>query len=337
MKAYYTLMRTFGYDLYVTSHFALRDDRGKNWFAARINELTESDPKNWRPNHKFDPLDPSVILKDYVYEQDSPYQQVFGNQYQKQAAAKKILTTRNTWFHFGDDPTLAQLADATKIVRGFVVSSGMNIGGMIEQLSARLEDLRTGRYPKARPPGTQPATPPVHEAETIKIPDDLPRPSIGGTWIGPIPGARYRLTRAGDLIDPDSLQSVRGRVDGDFNEKLRAWTAIEPRGRELWIDTDGAVGGYIGASPRLLGFLGPDPESDIARGFFTPHFYAVEEGHVVDLDSSERLATPLAASVAEGTTLRVTTYGDVVTVGDEQGIERVATVTSADWFAGHLR
>jgi hypothetical protein len=34
--------------------------------------------------------------------------------------------------------------------------------------------------------------------------------------------------------------------------------------------------------------------------------------------------------------LRVTTYGDVVTVGDADGLERVATVTADEWFPGHL-
>ncbi|RWR22872.1 hypothetical protein D8Y23_01430 [Microbacterium enclense] len=336
IKGYFTLMRAFGWDLYVTSHFMLRESLGSQWFAARISELKDSDPKNWRPNHRFEPQDPGVILRDYIHEQDSPYVSVFGGQFQKRAAAKKILATRNTWFHFGDDPTTAQLVEAAKVVRGFVQSSGMHIAGRIDSLIERLDDLRTGRYPADAAPSSDATVPVVAETVPLDTPEDLPRPSIGGTWVGPLPELRYRITRAGDVVHPDTMESVRSRVTGDFADKVRAWTAVEPRGRELWIDTDGAVGGFIGASPRLLGYLGPDPESDIARGFFTPHFYAVEGDEIADLDSGERRKQPFAGGLADGATLRVTTYGDVLVVGDAEGMERVATVTPAEWFPGHL-
>jgi hypothetical protein len=336
IKGYFTLMRAFGWDLYVTSHFALRESLGPQWFAARISMLKDSDPKNWRPNHRFDPQDPGVILRDYIHEQDSPYLSVFGGQFQKQTAAKKILATRNTWFHFGDDPTTTQLEETAKVVRGFVQSSDMHIAGRIDALIERLSDLRTGRYPAEAASSASAAVPTVAEPEPFDAPDDLPRPSIGGTWVGPIPELRYRMTRAGDVVHPDTMESVRSRVTGDFAGKVRAWTAVEPRGRELWIDRDGAVGGFIGATPRLLGYLGPDPEGDIARGFFTPHFYTVEGDEIADVDSGERRKTPFAQGLADGAMLRVTTYGDVLLVGDESAIERVATVTPVEWFPGHL-
>ncbi|GAA1645832.1 hypothetical protein [Microbacterium flavum] len=336
IKGYFTLMRAFGWDLYVTSHFTLRESLGSQWFAARISELKDSDPKNWRPNHRFEPQDPGVILRDYIHEQDSPYLTVFGGQFQKQTAAKKILATRNTWFHFGDDPTTAQLEEAAKVVRGFVHSSDMHIAGRIDALIERLSDLRTGRHPVEAAPSASATIPAVPESAPLDAPEDLPRPSIGGTWVGPIPELRYRMTRAGDVVHPDTMESVRANVAGDFADKLRAWTAVEPRGRELWIDSDGAVGGFIGATPRLLGYLGPDPVSDVARGFFTPHFYGVEGDEIADLDSGERRQVPFASRIADDVMLRVTTYGDVLVVGDADGVERVATVTAAEWFPGHL-
>lgn len=336
IKGYFTLMRAFGWDLYVTSHFTLRESLGSEWFAARISELKNSDPKNWRPNHRFDPQDPGVILRDYVHEQDSPYLSVFGGQFQKQTAAKKILATRNTWFHFGDDPTTAQLEEAAKVVRGFVQTSDMHIVGRIDALIERLSDLRKGRYPADAAPSAPAAVPAGAAPEPLDTPKDLPRPSIGGTWVGPVPELRYRMTRAGDVVHPDTMESMRSRVTGEFAEKLRAWTAVEPRGRELWIDTDGAVGGFIGATPRLLGYLGPDPAGDIARGFFTSHFYAVDGDEIVDLDSGGRLTLPLAATVVDGSTLRVTTYGDVLVLDDGQGVEHLTTVTASEWFPGHL-
>ena len=144
-------------------------------------------------------------------------------------------------------------------------------------------------------PATVPA---VAEPEPLDAPADLPRPSIGGTWVGAIPELRYRMTRAGDVVHPDTMESVRSKVVGDFVDKVRAWTAVEPRGRELWIDSDGAVGGFIGAAPRLLGYLGPDPEGDIARGFFTPHFYAVDGDEIVE--GAYYTRADLAAAVSSG-------------------------------------
>lgn len=336
IKSYFTLMRAFGWDLYVTSHFTLRESLGSQWFAARISELKDSDPKNWRPNHRFEPQDPGVILRDYIHEQDSPYLSVFGGQFQKQTAAKKILATRNTWFHFGDDPTTVQLEEAAKVVRGFVQSSGMHIAGRIDALIERLSDLRTGRYPAEAVPNEPATVPAVVEPEPLDTPEDLPRPSIGGTWVGPIPELRYRMTRAGDVVHPDTMESVRPRVTGDFADKVRAWTAVEPRGRELWIDTDGAVGGFIGATPRLLGYLGPDPEGDIARGFFTSHFYVVDGDEIVDVDSGDRLGSDVAAAMQNGTSFQVTTYGDVLIIDGVHELERVAIVRPDQWFVGHL-
>ncbi len=130
--------------------------------------------------------------------------------------------------------------------------------------------------------------------------------------------------------------AVRSRVTGGFADKVRAWTAVEPRGRELWIDTDGVVGGFIGATPRVLGYLGPDPESNIARGFFAPHYCVTQGDAVVDLDTGERRMVPALTTLDDGSSLRVATYGDVLLVDDVHGVERVATVTPAEWFPGHL-
>jgi hypothetical protein len=337
IKGYFTLMRAFGWDLYVTCHFALKPQLGSNWFAARISELKNADPKNWNPNHRFDPQDPGVILRDYVHEDDSPYISVFGGQFQKQSAAKKILGTRNSWFHFGDDPTAAELKEAAKTVQAFVASSGMHIGGRIDVLIARMNALGTGRYPTNGEVEVPPATAEAAAIEQIEAPADLARPRIGGTWLGSIPVERFRITKTGDVVNPETMASIREKVSGDFVEKLRAWTAIEPRGRELWIDSDGAVGGYIGAAPRLLGYLGPDPEADIARGFFIGHFYEVQGAEVVDIDTGDRLESPLADNVTSGTSLRVTTYGDVLVVDGGHGLERIATVHPSDWFSGHLK
>lgn len=337
IKGYFTLMRAFGFDLWVTAHFALRDTYGSHWFTERIGALQRSDPKNWNPSHRFVPQDPGVILRDYVHEEDSPYATVYGREWANHSLAKKILGTRNTWFHFGEDPTAVDLAEAASTVRSFVSGAGMHITTRIDSLLDRLELLTAG--------GLVTSMAAEHSARSesnealapvpVSIPTDLARPPIGAIWIGAIPEMRYRATKTGDVINPETLESVKGRVVGDPDEKIRAWLAVAPRGGELWIDSDGAVGGFIGASPRLLGYLGPEPEGEVARGFFLPHFYEAQGAEIVDLDRGDRLTSPIATMVERGTPLRVTTYGDVLLI-DDQGFERVATVTSGEWFPGHL-
>lgn len=337
IKGYYTLMRAFGWDLYIASHFALKDELGPNWFAARISGLKQWDPQNWRPNQQYDPQDPTVILKDYIHEHDSPYVGVFGERLEMKGSARKIVALRNSWFHFGDDPTLAQLGEVATVVRTFVLVAGMAMVPRIDALLGRIDELRAGRYRDASATSRQQTLEASEPAGTLALPADLPRPPIGGTWLGDIPPLRYRVTRTGDIVHPDTMQSIRNRVEGEFAEKFRTWTMVEPRGREVWIADDGAIGGHIGASPRLLGYLGRDPEGDIARGFFIPRYYGAEGGVIVDLDSGERLTSPVAANVSDGSTLRVTTYGDVVATDKAEGVVRVATVAPTDWFPEHLR
>ena len=50
-------------------------------------------------------------------------------------------------------------------------------------------------------------------------------------------------------------------------------------------------------------------------------------------DEQVEAVRALVAAVPAG---RVTTYGDVLLVDDVHGVERVATVTPAEWFPGHL-
>jgi hypothetical protein len=332
IKGYYTLMRSLGWDLYVTCHFALKDELGSQWFPARISDLKQSDPRNWRPNYTYDPQDPSTILRDYVFERDSPYLAVFGSDWKKQTDARKLLTTRNLWFHFGDDPTVGMLREAAKVVRGFVSSSGLHIGPRIDHLVGRLDDLVSGRYLRASE-----AVANVDEPEPeIDVPTDLARPRIGATWVGEIPRERYRITPTGDILHPTTMKSLAERVVGDFREKVRVWTAVPPRGGEVWVDTDGAVGGYVGPTPRLLGYLGPDPDGETVRGFFTPHYYVVDGGDVVDVDTQQHRPTPFAATLSPGTLIRLTTYGDVIAMDAAEGLERVSVVAPDTWFPGHL-
>lgn len=347
MKGYLTLMRSLGVALDVAAREVLDDLRGPRWFPNLIAKRKLDGAKHARGRYQ-DPFDPSIVLADYAYELDSPYRQVFSASQASVAGAKKILGIRNRWLHFGQDPSAADMLDCTRTVREFAVMEELDLAGKIVPLGKRLERIITGRYhtaPKsAAAPVPTPATssarvpappaPPVEPPEVPAAAAPEPRPRIGGMWIGPIPTERFTRTRFGDLVDATGA-SIRDRISGDVDEKVRAWFAAGPFDQQVWIADDGAVGGFVAGDERLLGWLGGEPEREGPRGFYTPHWYEAHDGEFVDLDSGATRATDLAADAPVETVFRVTTYGDLVAF-DIDGPELVGTVTPADWFPGHL-
>lgn len=202
---------------------------------------------------------------------------------------------------------------------------------------------------------------PAASATEVQVPDpdvievDTPaverRPAIGARWTGGIPVARFIPSAIGDLVDPSTGEGLRTRVDADlWPRKRRLWLAPRPLGG-VWVDErDGAVGGFVDNLPRLLGYLGDEPDDGLARGFLTLHYYEAAEGRIVDLDSGTALAdavpaefrdqaaqlqAEVLAAAPEHAGLRLSTYGDLVAVTD-QGAVRVAVVEPEQWFAGHL-
>lgn len=347
VRGYYTMMRMLGFDLGLTAQRKLSPSRGAYWFVNFIADRKQSNPKRFPANQQYDYRDPTLVLKDYAHEFDSPYREAFGYNEAMGLAAKKIIWTRNSWFHFGVDPTLEDLMEVTQYVRTFADAAGLACLGQVVALLTRLQRIKTGQY---QPTSVRQQAASLVEIDNqgeiseraeeapaeVAIPDDAPRSRIGGIWTGAIPDTRYKVTRTGDIVDADTFESLRTRVGENFARKSRQWLAVQPRGGEVWVASDGAVGGWINEYPRLLGYLGEDPAGEKARGFFIPHYYEVQGVSIRDLDSGEILTSEVAASVDDGTLLRVTTYGDVLIIDDANDIERLTTVTPADWFPGHL-
>lgn len=342
VRGYYTMMRVLGFDLGLTAQKALSPSRGAMWFLHYIADRKQVDPKRYPPNQKFDYRDPAFILKDYAHEPSSPYRDVFGYTEEMGRTAKKIIWTRNTWFHFGEDPTLEDLIELAQHVREFAHEARLASLGQFVAMTTRLQRIKTGQYQQQ----PQPSTPRTEQFEvaddkgepptTVVIPDDMPRPRIGGEWIGEIPSTRYKITKTGDVVDTDTFESLRTRVGEAFDIKVKQWFAVPPRGGEVWVAPDGAIGGWINEYPRLLGYLDDDPADETARGFLVPRFYETRTGAVVDVATGDTLATDIASGVDAGTLLRVTTYGDVVVFEEEHGVKKIATVSLGQWFPGHL-
>ncbi|CDK00599.1 hypothetical protein MIC448_270010 [Microbacterium sp. C448] len=358
MKGYFSLMRGFGIEFANRSDRMLVPDLGTRWFADYVQRRNAEDPVRVRLRQS--PEDPSFFLGEYLRAPETVYRTVIPNTGDLRVVSKKIVDTRNTWLHFSDEPSVSQLRDAADLVRLFGVKTSMGVEAPAARMIKRIDRIRTGQYPpqgSERPAETTPPAPfpvsGVDDEPPIEIPleriERASRPPIGAIWRGDVPDRRVRVTRTRDVVDVATGRSLRGEVDGPLVEKLRQWTSARPMG-DLWVDDDGAVGGYIEGRERLLGYAGPDPESDIARGFLVRRYYDVMGGRLVDLDSGDPLADTVGpngtdeargiedavVAVAEpGGTIRVTNYGDVLYI-DEQGMARVAVATPKTWFPGHL-
>lgn len=356
MKGYFSLMRGFGIEFAFRCDQTLVPKYGRRWFTEYIQDQKAIGKVKGRVALE----DPSFFLRDLLWSEDSPLREVIPNDTSTRVVAKKIIDTRNTWLHFAEHPSTAQLEEAASLVRTFGEQTGMQVAHPAAQMIKRIAKIRTGQYPPvvktspAQPAEPKETTPdvPAEPPTSIDVDESQParRPPIGGTWVGYIPNRRLRVTRTGDVVDVRSGGSLRGEIAGDVGEKLRQWQSARPMG-DLWLDTDGAVGGYVAGVPRLLGYVGPDPEDEIARGFLLRRYYDVADGHLVDLDTGVRLADVAAndeahavaaevdgavARVAhEGGTIRLTNFGDLIYL-DDGGLQRIAVVTPQTWFPGHL-
>jgi len=343
MKGYFTLMRSLGVDLDVASKEVLDELRGPGWFVKLAEKRKQEGSRHFRGKH-HDPFDPSIVLSDYAYQWDSPYRQVFTATESSLTGAKKILQMRNRWLHFGQDPSASDIKECAIAVREFANQEKLPIAARIVPLGKRLERLISGQYQGPQPPPATatpvstvssppgpPVAPPVPTADSASA----PRPPIGGMWTGPIPADRYTRTNFADLVDSRGT-SIRDRIVGDVDEKLRAWFAPAPLDQQVWIADDGAVGGFIAGDQRLLGWLDDEGhDQDDARGFYTPHWYEARGDEFVDLDSGASLAHEFAANAEAETVFRVTTYGDLVAF-EPDGPSMLGTVSAINWFPGHL-
>lgn len=129
---------------------------------------------------------------------------------------------------------------------------------------------------------------------------------------------------------------------------IERWIQIRPNGDLFVAEDDGAVMGWVAGRPRLIGYLGPEPEYEETevRGFIIPREYSFDSSSIIDIETGARLddlsfdgAQELNRTILDALEpdddLRITTHGDVVRVCDE-GIIRVGSTTARCWFTTHL-
>jgi hypothetical protein len=385
MKGYLTLMAGLGVELFAKCDRELTELEGEQWW--RDLEAQRRADGIWKGRVTRE--DPSILLPEYVKSHDSPLRRVLSGKPASMTMATKLYRTRNTWLHFSELAGAAQLEEVASMIKQFANMNGLQIEALAARMIRRLQRIRSGQYqpfadqirkwqidnepfaekptgaepapevhPDAAPanetgPGSAPAEVEPPEPDVIEI-ESSPverRPAIGARWLGDIPTTRYQSSKIGDLVDPTTGTGLRARVGTDqWERKRRLWLAPRPLGG-IWLDErDGAVGGFVDNVPRLLGYLGVEPDDGLARGFLTSRFYEVADGRIVDLDSGQvlqdavpsdlrpraaELEAAVLASAPAQAGLRLSTYGDLVAITDD-GAQRVAVIEPEHWFPGHL-
>ena len=373
MKAYFSLMRGFGVELGMRCESVLTELDG----PERWPDLIAQRRLDGRWKGAVNLHDPSITLSEYGWGDNSPLFRVLSPKPQSTTIAKKLHLARNSWLHFSEAPGPAQLEEVANLLRQFASLNELKIESMAARMIKRLQRIRTRQYqpyadiiqrwradnqPTSAGVTLQPSLPALLQHETtLEVQPDLVievdtlaidrRAPIGGRWTGDLPAARFVLSAIGDLVDSTTGESLRSRVDSEaWPRKRRLWLVPRPMGG-VWVDErDGAVGGFVDNVPRLLGYLGDEPDDGLARGFLTPRYYEIDGGRIVDLDSGlalvdavsddqreavSRLQQAVVAVTPETSGLRMSTYGELVAVTDG-GAVRVAIVEPEHWFAGHL-
>lgn len=353
MKGYFSLMRGFGVEFANRSNRILGPTHGSQWFDDYVASRHAEDPVHVKRRQSA--ADPSFFLKEFLHAPETVYRNVIPNTGDLRVLAKKIMDIRNTWMHFGDEPSMLELREAAELIRGFGSKASMGVEAPAARMIKRIDRIRTGQYPPVAQvaasslpePLSDGAEPPA-EIE-LELTAEEPRPPIGSRWRGDIPERRVRVTKTHDVVDVSSGASLRSEILGDVSEKVRQWSSARPLG-DLWVASDGAVGGFVEGHARLLGYTGEDPAGETARGFLVRRFYDIRYGKLIDIDSGSSLGDTVRAECAEpareiedavarvmepGGTIRVTNFGDVLYL-DETGTSRIAVATPKTWFPGHL-
>lgn len=195
MKGYFSLMRGFGLEFAHRSRRVLAPLYGPRWFAEYLSQRRRHDVA-------FSPrqveADPSFFLKEYVFEPESVYRDVLPDDVDLKVLARKIIHTRNTWFHFGEDPTPAQLREAAQLIRDFGARAQMAVAAPAHRMITRLDRIRTGQYAPA------PAAP-AHRDDHVPLPDaradDIARGFILGHFYDVHDGKIVHLDTGAALSD----------------------------------------------------------------------------------------------------------------------------------------
>jgi hypothetical protein len=308
--------------------------------------------------------DPTFVFGEILFLGQSPMRsclpttQTFFNIFE---TARRI---RNKWAHDFRPRSMTSLHIDAITYHLIAEQADLGIVAATQALVERAKSISEGTWtrgdeheselPKTQVPADAERQFEVDEAEReaeMKAAEayDYVRPIVGEAWVGPIPDRRLRLQpKLHDAIDSVTGASIRSELGDLADVTIERWIQIRPNGDLFVAEDDGAVMGWVAGRPRLIGYLGPEPEYDesAVRGFIIPRVYHFDSRSVIDSETGNRLegldfegAYALNSSILDkvitGDELRVTTHGDVVRVCDE-GILKLSSVTRDKWFPSHL-
>lgn len=330
---------------------------GENWFFILLDRDDHFEYRNKWLNQ----WDPTFLFGELLFINASPLSSCMPNTQGFYDNFDKCRRTRNLWAH---DFYPRYLADLKKDIVSFkLISSmaGLSVAPYVDMVTARINAIHSGNWPSTahEPNVVETETPvPVGAQEDFESSDKQreiektktaqnkqERPVVGSRWQGPAPSRRARLQAiVGDIVDSVTGSSLKPELGEFADETISRWVQLRPNGDLLIDDQDNAVMGWVEGVPRLIGYLGPEPTIDDSeiRGFLLAEIFKISEGNVISATSGTSLLecgaidavatnSIILSSADENDDIYLTTYGDIVKVGDS-GIVKILNVEPRQWF-----
>lgn len=339
---------------------------GQNWFAQLMSAGHSYDEREkWKSIY-----DPTALFGELLNYSQSPLWQFVPDTDAFYQYLKKSRQVRNAWSHeymkFDLNKLLVDLQHFRQLLSALdlpatkpLVGLGVRIKNVLNgeyaptQLSAEEVDETTVRPQSERvnvaaAEAIERARAEELKAEKVAAEKEAqqPRPRVGAPWVGEKPTRALRtIPKLNDVVDRVTNESVRTELGDQAEAEIARWLAPKPLG-DLFVDTDGAVLGYLQGSPYLLGYLGQQPQRNLdeIEGFALPASYSLVDGDIRDETTNMLLSkacstdtTQLRAVIANAVNpldeLKITTHGDLFAY-TEDGPVKILRVPSELWFPG---
>lgn len=321
---------------------------GPNWVEIVKAESNTKAIEAWK-----DERDPFYIFKCLSFGHFCPLQASLGDPVGLALAAKRVVNSRNAWAHFSMDLRMesirADIVNLLLFAKVVKLSCAKDIGDSLDALDKASTSAVTAT--EVVPPASDTEDEVVLAGAGTKKTqrEEVVRPRSGESWAGPLPSTRCDLNgKIRDVRVVNTGESLTSRWSSPelANQAIERWFRLKPTPTTLYVDEeDGATVGFIAGYPYFFGYAGPEPElgPDQYRGFIDPRVLEYVNGQLVEQETQKDflattqsrediLAQIAAVDAPNGSTIRVTNYGDLVLV-DDHGAKRIATIPPAVFLA----
>lgn len=336
---------------------------GTNWFTNLMSTgHTEEEERQWRSKY-----DPGFVFGEVLNYPDSPLRLTLPADSGFLFSFKKSRQIRNAWAHNFGEFGLSRLYVDLQHFKAVALGANLPVGNALNPVIARIAAILNGTFqPEAEETIEIPLSTEVDpdeadaafereaaERRAAEAEEDtkrklFKRPRIGGRWLGDKPSRALRIQeRLHDIVDRQTGVSIRKELGDEADEKINRWLRPKPLG-DLFVDTDGAVLGYIQGEPYLMGYMGEQPQRNVndIEGFVLKYSYALEDGDIREEESGKLLSlsaesdtSQLRAVIRKAVNpldeVKITTHGDLFSYTDN-GPVKILRVEPQLWFPGQL-